>query len=113
LKYVCSSRCKDELEERREMVRLLLGCPNIDVNKRSKYSSYSHTALMITRDKEIIKMLLKHSNIDLNVKDRDGRTAIQRSYYLGRFEKLKLLIAHGASCEGWQKWTSKLISISP
>ena len=94
------------------MVGLLLGCPSIDVNKVSSFSASNLTALMYAEDKEIIKMLLKHSNIDLNVKDCYGRTAIQICYSFGTVEKLKLLIAHGASCEGWQKWKSKFKKIS-
>lgn len=66
-----------------DVVRYLLSCPNIDVNKSNK--SILDAAYIMT-NKTNLKLLLKHPNIDINMKNNWGYTLLHFAviYRLGK-----------------------------
>ena len=81
----------DALNERTDIVKMLLGHKDIDVNARN---SYGHTALMWASgygDANIVKILLGHKDIDVNAGDSYGYTASYWASKNGHDDVVELL----------------------
>jgi len=64
------------LFERKELVRYLLTCPNINVNS---WSHSKNAALILAcrrNNVPIIKLLLNHRDINVNIQDKEGCTGL-------------------------------------
>lgn len=81
------------LYHEKDIVRVLLQHPCIDVNAKFKDG---YTALMKATaigDHEIVQLLLAHPNIDVNAQNKYKFTALMSSYY-DRVEPIRLLLQH-------------------
>ena len=83
-----------------EVVNILLGCDDINVNATCKYcahSSYKHTALDLAirlRRTEIARQLLNHKNIDINATYKKGEEILRWAAREGCSEMVKKLVDH-------------------
>ncbi len=71
---------------------------NADINLKNNGYAPIHLALMRRRKdtKEIVEILIKH-NVDIDIKDRDGDTALHKAVFNEYVEVIELLVKNKAS----------------
>ena len=73
-----------------DIVKLLLGCPNIDINFAGRDGN---TALILALDElDVLKLLLDHEGIEVNAWNDLGRTALCQATYWNCLEAAKVLL---------------------
>lgn len=86
------------------LAKLLLSCPDIEVNARNKWKS---TPLMIAAGSghlDIVEMLLGHPKIAIDMRaEYYGRTALIEAAVKGHISIVKALIANGADVNRFDK----------
>jgi ankyrin repeat protein len=94
-------RCK-----RKNVVELLLGTGEVDVNAKDRYGRPALVGAVIGGHKDIVQLLLCTGKVDVSEKDSYGRTALTHAISNGHKEIVELLLGIGefdvdAKIHGW------------
>jgi ankyrin repeat protein len=82
-----------------EIVKLLVGQKDIDVNKMCYFGYLAYTPLMMAiayKHVEIVKLLLGHGHVDVNKVNERGNYALDFAIVSKDIEIVKLLLNHGS-----------------
>ena len=77
-----------------EVVKILLGCVGIDINKSDSEGSAPLIAAAYKGHVEVVKILLGCTGIDINKSDSEGQTSLFDAAYEGHVEVVKILLGY-------------------
>ena len=77
-----------------EIVKLLLKCPNININSCNKKGYTSLLLATIYNNLDVIELLLQHPNININSYNHKGNTSLIFACKHNNIQAIKLLLQH-------------------
>jgi len=85
-------------------VKVILQNENVKVNLQDDDGWTPLYSATVSKNITIVKLLLRHKDIDIKLKSRHSKTSTMLAAQLCFNKILKMLIQHGANCNGLLKW---------